>query len=235
MVTSKLPTDIKEISVKPDSSKIFYYVINKSHSDWYISNPDGTGSNLVASNALTEWLPKWLSGNKISMQTKSSSGSLGYSYVFDVSDGSLKKAGSGFWGISANLKNDGSKSLVSSGRSFPELYIQDNDDNSLEKMWVKTLAEKCLWGNKNNLIYCAIPEQIPNGNYPDVWYKGLVSTEDFIGKFDIDNDIYYNLANLTSLSGEKIDVIDISMSPDQTHIIFKNKIDGFLWMLRIEE
>ncbi len=231
----KLPTDIKEISIKPDSSKIFYYVINGSHSDWYVSNPDGTNSDSVASNALTEWLPKWLSGNKISMQTKSSSASLGYSYIFDVSNGSLKKVGSSLLGISVNLKNDGSKSLISSGGSFPELYIQDNNDNSSRKMLVKTLAEKCLWSGEDNLIYCAVPEQIPNGNYPDVWYKGLVSTEDFIGKFDTDNDIYYKTADLTSLSEQKIDAVDMSISPDQTHLIFKNKIDGFLWMLRIEE
>src|SRR3990167_9394362 len=41
----KLPTGIKEITIKPDSTKIFYYTVSAS-SDWYISNPDGTGSSL---------------------------------------------------------------------------------------------------------------------------------------------------------------------------------------------
>jgi hypothetical protein len=52
---------------------------------------------------------------------------------------------------------------------------------------------------------------------------------------DINNDIFYNIGDLFSMSKEKIDVIDISLSPDETHIIFRNKIDGFLWMMRIGE
>ena len=99
-----------------------------------------------------------------------------------------------------------------------------------------TLEEKCVQTkDKNLVIYCAVPNQIPKGDYPDVWYQGMVSTEDFIEKMDINNDIYYNVANLSSLSKQKIDVVDMSISPDETHLIFRNKIDGYLWMLRIAE
>jgi hypothetical protein len=98
----------------------------------------------------------------------------------------------------------------------------------------KTLAEKCVQTrDKSVILYCAVPNQIPSGNYPDVWYKGLISTEDFIEKIDINNDIFYNTADLSSLSNQKIDVVDMSISPDETHLIFRNKIDGYLWMLRM--
>jgi hypothetical protein len=83
---SKLPTDIKEISISPTGSKIFYYTVNSAGSDWYISNPDGTAVTLVNSHPLTEWLPKWVTANTVIMQTKSSSADNGYTYSFDVTN-----------------------------------------------------------------------------------------------------------------------------------------------------
>lgn len=201
---SKLPTGIKEIAIKPDGSKIFYYTINSSYSNWFISNPDGTSSSLVMTHPLTEWLPKWISANTIMMQNKASSEAVVYNYFFDVSSKVLKKAGINNAGISSQT-------------------------NTLEEKCVRATKEK------STTLYCATPYQFPNGNYPDIWYKGLVSTEDFIQKIDLGNDIFYNTADLSSLSNQKIDVVDMSLSPDESHLIFRNKIDGYLWLLRIGE
>jgi hypothetical protein len=199
----KLPTDIKEITIKPDGSKIFYYTISGSYSNWFTANPDGTSATLVATHPLTEWMPKWTSGNTVIMQTKESSEVVSYNYSFDVSTRILKKIGAVETGISSQTN---------------------------------TLIEKCVQTkDKGTVFYCAVPNYLPDGNYPDVWYKGLVSTEDFIEKIDISNDIFYTTANLSSLSGEKIDVVDPELSPDESHLIFRNKIDGYLWMLRIGE
>jgi hypothetical protein len=231
----KLPTDIKEITIKPDSTKIFYYTANGS-SNWFVSNPDGTGSNLVMSYPLTEWIPKWISGNTVIMQTKGSSESTGYTYSFDVSTKIFKKIGIGNIGFSVNPSPDGSLSLASSGNSAPQLALINNKNNTSKTITTNTLSEKCVWlKDKNPFVYCAIPNQIPSGNYPDVWYKGLVSTQDLVTKIDLSNDVFYNIADLPSLSDQKIDVVDMSLSPDETHLIFRNKIDGYLWMLRISE
>ncbi len=233
---SKLPTNIKEITVKPDGAKIFYYTLNGSYSDWFVSNPDGTGSNPVMSHPLTGWLPKWIAGDTVMMQTKSSSKSTDYWYSFDVSKKILKRAGRGELGLSTNPKNDGSLTLASSGGFFTGLYVVNNNSASTTKISVGTWADKCVWLKaKSPSVYCAVPNQIQKGNYPDDWYKGLISTEDFIEKMDISNDIFYYIADLASLSGQKIDVTDMSLSPDETHLIFRNKIDGFLWLLRIGE
>lgn len=99
-----------------------------------------------------------------------------------------------------------------------------------------TLAEKCALPTDNDsFVYCAVPDQTPSGTYPDDWYKGAVSTADSIRKMDTEHDVYYNTANLSVDSGQRIDVTDIKISPDQSHLIFRNKIDGYLWLLRIEE
>jgi len=231
----KLPTGIKEITIKPDGSKIFYYIAG-GLSKWFISNPDGTNSSQIMTHPLTEWVPKWVSGNIVIMQTKGSSESIGYIYSFDVSSKVFKKIGFGVSGISSNPNADGSLNLISSGSPSPDLFVVSNKNASSTKTMVSTLAEKCVWlKEKSPSIYCAIPNQMPGGNYPDVWYKGLISTEDFIEKIDLGNAMLSDVADLSSLSDQKIDVVDMSISPDETHLIFRNKIDGYLWMLRIEE
>ena len=233
---SKLPTDIKEISIKPDGSKILYYTVSGSQSNWYTSNPDGTSNALIFSHPLTEWLPKWVSSNFVILQTKNSSKTTGYVYSFDVQNKILKKIGDDFVGLSSNSNPDGSLILASSGQSTPQLFIFDNKDRGLDYIDLKTLAEKCVWAkSKNPFVYCAAPTQLPSGNFLDNWYKGLVSTEDFITKIDLSNNILYDTANVSEISGQKIDAVDLALSPDETHLIFRNKIDGYLWMLRIEE
>lgn len=232
----KLPTDIKEISIKPDSNKIFYYTINGASSNWFISNPDGTGSVLVNSHPLTEWLPEWLTANTIIMQSKGSAESVGFSYSFDTESKILKKIGVAIKGLSANPKNDGLFTIASGGNSFPQLFMVDNKNVSAKGTRFNTLAEKCVWlKDKKLFAYCATPNQIPTGTYPDDWYKGTLATEDSIRKIDFTNSIDSTISDLSRESNQKIDVIDLSLSPNETHLVFRNKIDGYLWLLRIGE
>lgn len=200
---SKLPTGIKEIATKPDSTKIFYYVLNGMYSDWFISNPDGTNSNLVYSHPLTEWLPNWPTNNTVELRTKGSSGAMTYTYTFDTSNKTLKKTGEYWGGLSSQTKN---------------------------------LPEKCVATKEKTLtFYCAVPNYLPAGNYPDDWYKGLTATQDFLAKIDVQNDISFVVTDFSSLTDEEIDAKNLSLSPDQNYLIFQNKIDGELWLLRIKE
>lgn len=232
---SKLPTGIKELSIKPDGSKIFYYTAG-SVSEWFTADPDGTKATKVMTHPLTEWLPKWLSGNTVALQTKSSAGLPGFVYTFDVSSKALKKTGPGVLGLSSNMNSDGSFNLVSSSRSLPQLFLINNKTSASTPIQAGTLAEKCVWlEEKTPTAYCAVPNNLPTGKYPDDWYQGLVSTNDSIQRIDLSKDIYFNIADLSSLSNQKIDVVDINISPDESHLIFRNKVDGYLWMLRIEE
>jgi hypothetical protein len=231
----KLPTDIKEITIKPDGSKIFYYTVNNS-SNWFVSNPDGTKASLVMSHPLTEWLPKWIAGDTIIMQSKASSEAVGFVYSFNISSKVLKKVWTEASGLAVNPNAEDSFEIVSSGGSAPQLSLIDNKNITTNVISPNTLAEKCVWLKaKSPSAYCAVPNQIPKGNYPDVWYQGLVSTEDSITSVDLINDVSHTIANLSALSGQKIDVADMSLSPNETHLIFRNKIDGYLWLLRIAE
>lgn len=235
-VLSKLPTDIKEVTIKPDGTKIFYYTIRGAASDWFVANPDGTGATLVNSHSLTELLAKWQLPNTITLQTKSSASAPAYLYSFDISSKTLRKIGFGAFGLSVTPNLDNTLTLLSKGGTSPSLAMLDNGSLLETPINANTLADKCLWlGDKSPTVYCAVPNQIPSSSYPDAWYQGLVSTEDSWRKIDINNDVYYTLSDLSRETKEAIDVISPKISKDESHLIFQNKKDGFLWLLRVEQ
>ena len=232
---SKLPTGIKELSISPDGKKVFYYTTG-SESMWFISNIDGTGETLVYKSPLLEWVPDWVGENQISMQTKSSYLALGYSYVFDIKNKNLKKVGPVSVGLSSKSSSDISVFLVSVGGTFPQLAFFDTKTNLYNRLDANTLSEKCAWLNTENMFaYCAIPNNFPTGNYPDDWYKGKVSTSDFLEKVDLKQNLFYRIGDLSDLAEEDIDVVDIKSSKDDSHLVFRNKTDGFLWILRVRD
>ncbi len=229
---SSLPTNIKEIAVSPDGRKIFYYT-KSSISQFYTANPDGTGETLVATHPLTEWIPFWKDNSKIVLQTKADSSLVGYAYTLDLNSRAITKNGFGLDGLTINPNQTGAM-IVSTGGNRPIINIRSTTGN-YTTINTSTLAEKCTWLNKAQNIICAIPNGFPRGSYPQDWYKGLVSTEDFIIGVDLSSTIAYNVSNLVAESGQKIDVEEIMISKDDSHLIFRNKIDGFLWLLRVSE
>ncbi|MEK7642328.1 MAG: hypothetical protein AAB392_00830 [Patescibacteria group bacterium] len=200
---SKLPTGIKDMAIRKDSKKIFYFTTGLGAS-FYSANTDGTGSKLLASHPLSEWLVRhWLNDKEVLLQTKEGGGLPPYFSILNTGNGNLKRTENPMSQITTNIF---------------------------------TLFEKCILDDvKGGFVYCAVPEEVGKGTYPDDWYKGIVSTSDSVRKIDIENDVYYNTVDLKIESGEDIDVVDIKASLDQSHIIFKNKKDGFLWVLRAED
>lgn len=99
-----------------------------------------------------------------------------------------------------------------------------------------TFNEKCVVGNKDDdSWFCAAPVTGMDYGRLDDWYMGTFQTSDNVMKVDRKIDASYQIANLADLSGEKIDVIDIAISKDESHLVFRNKVDEQLWVLRIEE
>lgn len=97
----------------------------------------------------------------------------------------------------------------------------------------KTWIEKCYMPVKNSFVYCSFPNNIITMDIKDNWYKGKIFTKDYIAKTDIINDSYYNILDPKIEAGEDMDITNLMVSEDESHLIFKNKVDGSLWMFRI--
>jgi hypothetical protein len=104
----------------------------------------------------------------------------------------------------------------------------DDIEKTKTEFSLKTLPEKCIWSEVDvNKIYCAVPKNLPTANYPDDWYKGLVSFDD-------------NLWQIDTLTGETtlllnqfgFDIINIFKTKNEDFLFFQNKKDGTLWSLK---
>lgn len=231
---SKLQTDIEELIINEKNNKILYYIINQNGSVWYVSNPDGTERQMILSHPLTEWSPKIFSDNTAIAQTKSSASSLDYVFLIDIKTKTLRRVGSASPGLSVLPNYSLSPYLISEGGSSLGLYITDEETWRKFNTNMRTLADKCVWTkNKPIAVFCGVPENLDVATYPDDWYKGKVSTRDSILKIDYINGVYSNISDLSSESNQRIDVYEPKISNDDSHLIFKNKIDGFLWLLRL--
>ncbi len=229
-IISDLPTGILEITVSPDSKKIFY-LVRDSGSKGFVSNPDGTGKTEVFSNFLSEWIPEWSSTNTILIKSKASAGEKSYGFVLNPTTKSFKETYSNMYGGSALGREDNKSLLLSSGGDYPNLFIRNNTDLSLTSIDIKTISEKCSWNPADlKFVYCAVPKSI-KGSWPDSWYKGEIETSDSIQKVNVFDLYTYVVADLETESNEKIDVQNIQVSKDGKYTLFENKADKTLWLL----
>lgn len=232
---SKLPTGIRELKVSNDGKKIIYYQVTNNGSSWYVSNPDGTSANLIFQNPLSEWLIAAFDGKKALIQTKSSASTNGYTFELNISTKTLKKTGVGLVGLTLNPDYDFSPYLLSQGGNAPQLVVVNDKNSATAPLTTYTLADKCVWSrSKVPSIICGVPQGVPRGQYPDDWYKGVISTTDSIFKVDYINGVNSIISDLQNESTEKIDVVNPQISDNDNYLIFRNKIDGFLWMLNLK-
>jgi hypothetical protein len=95
------------------------------------------------------------------------------------------------------------------------------------------LAEKCVWSSLNKYVaYCAVPSNVPIGNYPDDWYQGNVSFVDNIYKIDLSLPSMQLLYSLPT--DQNIDATSPSLDQKENYIFFTNKNDYSLWGLKIK-
>ena len=140
-------------------------------------------------------------------------------------------------GLTGKMSRDGSKILLSAiVNSSIVSSIRDLKTLTNSDLLFKTLSEKCVWSNVTKSdLYCAVPTQIPNGVYPDDWYRGRVSFIDQIWHVDTKTGENHQLADLIELSNTQIDAIQLTLDPKEDTLYFINKNDLSLWALDLKQ
>jgi hypothetical protein len=135
------------------------------------------------SSSFSDWTISWPEKNTISLLTKPSGTTPGNLYLLNKNTKALSHVISSAPGL-VTLTSPDSKhvlySTTNSGGTFSTYTLNTTDGVSLISP-TRTLADKCVWSKRDtNKVYCAAPQEVVSGTYPDDWYKGKVSFSDVI-------------------------------------------------------
>lgn len=231
-----LPENIDGLAINPKGDKIFYLTDNLNGASGFISKPDGLSSKLLFESPLIEWMVSWPKEEVITMTTKASSKVPGFMYFLNSSSGSFSRVLGKINGLTTKTNKTATEVLYSdSTRSTPKLYLYNiKKDESRLLPW-STLAEKCLWSNTDaKIVYCAVPESFPYGDYPDTWYQGLVSFKDSIWMINTETEAATEVYNFEKETNNIMDVIDIQIDQNDNYLYFTNKTDLTFWSLSLK-
>lgn len=226
-----LPPNILDVSISPDKTKFFYLTKNSGGVSGTIRSFKDTKKTLVFNSSLTELLSQWVADQKIYLTTKAASSVEGDLFSLNTSTGVLSKVFGGVRGLTTLANKDGSLVLYNaSTSSSSQLGIFNVKTHTTKNLNLEGLPEKCVWAD--TLIYCAIPNNMTAGQYPDIWYKGLTSFSDSFMLIDTLTGSATTIANSTSET--PIDGTHLFISKAGDQLFFINKKDSTLWSLDLK-
>ncbi len=233
---SFLPENITSLSLSPNKQKLFYLFETGEARDTAVGTIlnfiDGKKTQIFDS-PFTEWLSVWPSDKLISLSTKPSGSILGYTYSLNTDTRSFTRTLGGINGLSTLTSPDGKSILYSD--STLALHIYNTSTRAETNLGIRTLPEKCTWNTKGLTIYCAVPQTVASGEYPDSWYQGEASFEDQIWKVNAVTGEETLVADPSSiLLGTIIDGTKLNLDDAENYLFFVNKTDSFLWKLDLK-
>ena len=231
-----LTENIKSLAINPLGDKIFYFTTSLNGASGYVSKPDGLNKKLIFESPLTEWLISWPKEETITFTTKPSATVAGYLYFLNSKTGNFSRIIGGINGLTTKTNKTATEVLYSdSTRGTPRLYLFDIKTGESKLLPWNTLPEKCLWSNTDEkIIFCAVPKAFPAGDYPDLWYQGLVSFTDDIWMINTETDTSTLVYDIEKETNNNIDIVDIQIDKNDNYLFFTNKTDLTLWSLNLK-
>jgi hypothetical protein len=231
-----LPENTIAFTVSPKKDRIFIVVKESGKGIGYISGFNGSNATKIFETPITQLNVEWPEENTIAITTKANSSLPGYLYFVNPKNGSWKKVAGPIFGMSTKTSNDAKRVFISGTASNGGLssYILNTTTGESKDSVIRTLAEKCAWGNfDKEMLYCAVPSTINNSDYPDEWYKGTVSFVDRIWQINTDTEEVNMVSQIINQSDRVIDAIDLSTDEKDNYLLFVNKNDLSLWSLEL--
>lgn len=228
-----LAENIKDVSVSRDGNKIFYLSNNTRGVVGNIMDSQSNNKVSVFDSPFSEWTSMWSGENKVTLTTKPSGLVPGYAYILDTRTKNYDKLIGNINGL-VTLTNESSDLVLYSDQNL-DLRIFDVYQNRSKELRLKSHADKCVWSSDNIHLYCAIPKNVPSRLiYPDFWYQGEVSYDDEIFKINTETGQRTKIMNLSFEEGGVItDAINLKLDKKEENLFFMNKIDSYLWKLRL--
>lgn len=228
-----LPQNISDLSTSRDKTRFFYLTENSNGATGTIGTFGETKRNVVFNSPFTEWLSQWDDNQRIFLTTKPSYSADGSIFLLNTANKTISKIFGGVVGLTTLVSPSGSLVLYSTSTDTgPKLGVFDINKHSTKDLDTYGLSEKCVWGSDNINVYCAIPNVIIGNQYPDYWYQGLISFDDYFVKI---NTITGDKITITSATDKiLIDGTYLFLNKAEDLLFFINKKDSALWSLDLK-
>lgn len=224
-----LSDNITDLSLSPDSSKIFYLLNAGESVVGTVLDIATNKKTQVFDSPFTEWLSFWPNASMVTLTTKPTAFVQGHMYTLNPTTKSFSRVLGDIAGLTTLTSPNGK--LVLYGDSSLSLSTYDVAKKTSTSLGLRTMPEKCVWGSVSDVVYCAVPKLPTGAEYPDSWYQGEVSFSDQIWKINIITGNTELISDPFIASGEEVDGIKLSLDTSQKYLLFVNKKDSFLWKL----
>lgn len=224
-----LPENIASVSTAPSGAQFFYLVPIGNDIAGYVGSFTDNKRTQIFTSSFTEWNPEWAQPNTIFMTTKPSYLFRGSIYSLNKLTGGFTKIFGGIYGLTTLVSPSNSILYSNSESGAPVLGLYNITSHSFSPTGISTITDKCVWSSNGIDIYCAVPNDIPKGQYPDSWYQGLVSFSDSIVKINSSNLSSIEIINTENINA--LDATNLTLSPDEKTLFMINKKDSTLWSL----
>lgn len=229
-----LPENIIGYAVSPKKDRLFLMTNESGTGVGYVTKFDGSGAAQIFTTPITQVNVDWPSDNVIAITTKGAADERGYLYFVDPKTGVWKKIVGPLPGLSAKVSTDAKKVFLSVAGNSNNIIssIYDVAQKKGTDAVVRTLADKCIWGNfYKEMVYCGVPSQPVSGTYPDDWYKGTVSFIDKIWQENSTTGEIKLISSIVDTSDRVIDAFSLGLDSKDNFLFFMNKNDLSLWSL----
>lgn len=226
---SSINATSKQIAVSAELKKVFYFLNNTGRG--FTINPNGSGQTSVISTTLTELIPQYVNKNIIALTTRPSAYFTGYLFFVNTNgSGNNQYILGDKYAFGTLVSPDGQKVLFSEiVNNQLETSIYDVRSKTVTQLSQATLVEKCAWDNTSTLIYCGIPQQLPQQAYPDAWYQNQTSFADNVWTINPSTGEFKAIIPLQDQVSVPIDVINIKVSATKKYLLFQDRYSLTLW------
>lgn len=232
-----LPTESFGFTKSPTNNQYAFLNVTDSGTGVYTGVLATTSSNTNIFNLQTsEWKIQILKDGSFVLTTKPSLLAEGFLYFLNPKDGILKKKLGNTPGLTSLVSPDGKKifySYYDSGTTNTVLF--DSEKKLYTTLDIATLVgDKCVWSQKDSaLVFCALPNNLTRGDFPDIWYQGKYAFNDGFIKINTNDFTVTNLMLPNQETPTNLDAVDLQLSPNEDYLMFTNKTDLILWSLDI--
>lgn len=223
----------KQISVLKELKKLFYFPNNLGRG--VTTNGDGSAITSIVNTSLTELIPQLVNKNLAAVTTRPSAFFPGYLFFINTNGSGTNEYILGDkYAFETLVSPDGKKVLFSEiVNNQLETSIYDVQAKTVVQLSQATLPEKCAWDITSTLIYCGIPQQLPQLPYPDAWYQNQTSFSDNIWSIDPSTGEFQVIIPLQDQVSVPIDVTNIKVAATKKYLLFQDKYSLTLWKYQL--